>query len=55
MQGKDMYNDDTGKYDQYVLLNNKVVSYFSTCKSHVLLTTLGITKVNRDKQHLDMP
>ena len=41
---QDMYNDDTGNYDQYVLINGVVVSTFSTCKmqslsrSHLLTT-----------------
>ncbi|KAH0347076.1 hypothetical protein KCU81_g3598, partial [Aureobasidium melanogenum] len=31
-----MYNDDTGNYDQYVLVNDKLVSNFSTSSGHAL-------------------
>jgi len=31
-----MYNDNTGNYDQYVLVNGVVVSNFSTCKGTLL-------------------
>lgn len=37
VNAQDMYNDNTGNYDQYVLVNGVVVSTFSTCKLHYFL------------------
>ena len=53
MQGKDMYNDDTGNYDQYVLINDKLVSNFSTCKLLESMTSFSIANVARTQQHQD--
>lgn len=38
----DIYNDATGNYDQYVLINGIVVSTFSTCKSPLSLLPLTV-------------
>lgn len=47
MQGKDMYNDATGNYDQYVLINDKLISNFSTCKLLESMTSFSMIDVAR--------
>lgn len=43
VSAQDMYNDNTGNYDQYVLVNGVVVSTFSTCKLHFSLRSRLLT------------